>query len=667
VREPAQTTHYTIGRSLDCEILVSSPRVSARHAELRVDGYAGFVRDLGSRYGTTINDRLVGDWVPFGPDDRIMVGNSELVIDATVGVRVNPARLGARVCIAGLGVTVNRGRKKILPDISLGVEPGEFVALMGGSGAGKSTLLKTIVGIITPSWGSVLINGINLATDPVRARLALGYVPQDDIVHSDLTVREALRYGATMRLPLDTTSDEIDSRVAVVMNDLDIAHTADTIIGSAERQGISGGQRKRVNLALELLPQPPLLLLDEPTSGLSSADATNVFTLLRQLADEGHSIIVTTHGPALTDFKRFDRVIYLSSGELAYFGPAWPESASYFEAMQRELGVKVPPDTAEGANHALAVLEELKKSGTAAQEIARRYEQSKLYSTFVAERLGSLMEDSAARRKQGLPRPQDAAQQFRNQLARYLRLKLRNRGSLPIQLAQAPTVAVLVNLVFGRAGDNWEAWSKIAFFMVVAAVWFGCSNAAREIVGERPILLRERMVGLGVAPYILSKLTILGALSAIQCAVLVGITYLWQQGMHQTAGHAAAPILVWGILWLCSMTGVLMGLTLSAMVVTSETALSATPLLLIPEILLAGLIVPVQDLPHGPQELANFVVTRWGFQAALEAMDWHYAGAQFFGPYAASVWPAIGGVLLLALGYCVAVTVGVSRSPQRFL
>src|SRR5262249_33754368 len=151
---------------------------------------------------------------------------------------------------AGLGVAVNRGRKQILPNMSFGVEPGEFVALMGGSGAGKSTLLKTIVGIIPPSWGSVMINGIDLATDPARARLALGYVPQDDIVHSDLTVREALCYGATMRLPLDTTRAEIESRVAVVMNDLDIGHIANTIIGSAERQGISGGQRKRVNLAL---------------------------------------------------------------------------------------------------------------------------------------------------------------------------------------------------------------------------------------------------------------------------------------------------------------------------------------------------------------------------------------------------------------------------------
>lgn len=658
----SQAARFIVGRSLDCDILVSSPRVSARHAELRVDGYAGWVRDLGSRYGTTINNRPVTDWTAFGPDDRVMVGNSELVIEGNSRVRVSPARSGAVVGAAGLDVAVNRGKKQLLRSVSFVVEPGEFVALMGLSGAGKSTLLKTIVGIIDPSWGTVLINGVDIAKDPTRARLAVGYVPQDDIVHSDLTVREALRYGATLRLPLDTRKDEIESRIAVVMNDLGITHAADTIIGSAERQGISGGQRKRVNLALELLSQPPLLLLDEPTSGLSSEDATNVFSILRQLASDGHTIIVTTHQPSLADFKRFDRVIYLSDGEMVYFGPAWPDSATYFSSFDQEgnAGITgVMGDDDAGA--ALTKLNELKRAGVTAHTLAQRYEQSVYFSKYVAGRIGALEIDAVGKLRQRIMQPQDSLQQLFNQITRYAHLKLRNRGSLPIQLAQAPTVAILVNAVFSSSGgaDPKSSLLRIIFFMTIAAVWFGCSNAAREIVGERPILMRERMVGLGVGPYLLSKLSVLGILSAVQCLILLGITDLWR-------GLAGMLLQQFGILWLCSMLGVLMGLTLSAIMRSSEAALSATPLILIPEILLSGFIVPLDSLQLIPRALSNFTVSRWGFESLLESEHLHAEALLQFGTHAVGLAPATGYLAGLALLYCCVLVLSLAGNPRRF-
>ena len=657
----SQATRLIVGRSLDCDILVSSPRVSARHAELRVNGYAGWVRDLGSRYGTTINNLPVTNWTHFGPDDRVMVGNSELVIEGNSRVSINPARSGAVVCAAGLGVAVNRGKKQLLRNLSFVVEPGEFVALMGLSGAGKSTLLKTIVGIIDPSWGSVIINGVDIAKDPTRARMAVGYVPQDDIVHSDLTVREALRYGATMRLPLDTNKDQIESRIAVVMNDLGISHTADTIIGSAERQGISGGQRKRVNLALELLPQPPLLLLDEPTSGLSSEDATNVFSMLRQLADDGHTIIVTTHQPSLADFKRFDRVIYLSDGELVYFGPAWPDSATFFTTPDHGDTVRATASTDEDAGAALAKLSELKRAGVTAHTLAQRYEQSAYFSKYVAERLGALEIDTVGKLRQKIMQPRDSLQQLRNQISRYARLKLRNRGSLPIQLAQAPSVAILVNVVFhSSAGvDPKLSLPSIIFFMVIASVWFGCSNAAREIVGERAILMRERMVGLGVAPYILSKLSVLGILSAVQCLILIGITYAWR-GLDGLLWQQFA------ILWQCSMLGVLMGLTLSAIMRSSEAALSATPLLLIPEILLSGFIVPLDSLQIIPRTISNFTATRWGFESLLESEHLHAEAGRYFGTHAVGLLSASGYLMGLTLLYCCVLVLSLAGNPRRF-
>jgi ABC transport system ATP-binding/permease protein len=674
---------YLVGRAADCDLQVLSPRVSARHAEVRISGTEGWLRDLGSRYGTLLNNRRVSDWESFGPADRIVVGNSELQLDTAGQIQVRPAHAGATVCAAGLGFAVNRGRKQLLRNISFVVKPGEMVALMGPSGAGKSTMLKTLVGIFPPSWGTVLLNSVNMSTDPERARQAVGYVPQDDIVHADLKVKEALRYGATIRLPLDTTPDEMASRIAFVLGDLEIKGTADVIIGSAERAGISGGQRKRVNLALELLPQPPLLLLDEPTSGLSSEDATNVFGMLRELADDGHTIIVTTHQPSLEDFKRFDHVIFLMDGELVYFGPAWPDSASYFASMPES---KTPAGSGESAWHAgtaLAELNHMKRQGVKAKELAQRYEKSHYYQTYVAGRLGSLEHD-ATRRSTGV-RLMDSLRQLGNQIGRYALLKARNRGSLPVQLAQAPAIAILLSLVLSSNGlqeNETFTQAKLLFFMAVAAVWFGCSNAAREIVGEKPILMRERMVGLDVGPYVLSKLLVLGALSALQCAVMLALTHLWYpifgslhvpNAWRSLAGFQYMPAELW-LLWLCSMVGVLMGLTLSALARTTETALSATPLFLIPEILLSGQFEPVVDLKctapaHGifgwfSQQLpcpgyllSHLTATRWAFEGLLVSDNLKPLHTLSFGEVSVPLWQSALSLSMLGLVYgCILLT-----------
>jgi ABC-type multidrug transport system ATPase subunit len=647
--------------------MLSSPRLSAYHAEIRMQGHAGWVRDLHSRYGTLVNHRPAVGWVPFGPDDRVSVGGCELRIDRDGGLCTSGAPAGATVCAAGLGVAVNKRRKQILRNLSFVVRPGEFVALMGLSGAGKSTLLKALVGLIEPTWGTVLIDGIDIAQEPRRAHLAIGYVPQDDIVHADLTVREALRHGAVLRLPPDTTNDEIDSRIAVLLNDLEIAGIANTVIGSAERAGISGGQRKRVNLALELLSRPPLLILDEPTSGLSSEDAANVFALLRQLADDGHTILVTTHQPSLHDFKQLDQTIILSDGELVYYGPAWPDSAAFFDARRPgDPGAAADARTPADAGAALARLGELKRSGVAASELAERYESSHYYAEYVARRLGSL--DVAAPAQRAEPtviEPMGAARQLVNQAARYCRLKLRNRGSLPIQLAQAPLIAVLLNLFFQSIGDSPGALPNILNYMVIVAVWFGCSNSAREIVGERPILMRERMVGLGVGPYLASKLGVLGVLSVVQCTTLLLITHVWRP----LGGAFAAQLFV---LWLCAMIGALMGLTLSALARSSEAALSATPLVLIPQTLLSGALGAV---PDGVLDLlSKLTASRWAFEAMLisegayrphadlkgvahNAFKAHAAGSLTAAGLALAALVALYGALLVA---------ATSGSPRRF-
>lgn len=667
----AEPARLFVGRSVDCDIFVASPRVAARHAELLISGYAGQVRDLGTRFGTTVNHCPVGDWTPFGPGDRIQVGGSELIIDGPGRVRVDPARPGASVCVAGLGVTVGRRRKQLLRSISFVAEPGEFVGLMGPSGGGKSTLLKSIVGLFAPSWGAVLINGVDVAHDPDRARLAVGYVPQDDIVHADLTVREALRYGAAMRLPLDTTPEEIESRISVVMNDLGIAAAADTLIGSADRQGISGGQRKRVNLALELLAQPPLLLLDEPTSGLSSEDAGKVFALLRQLADAGHTIVMTAHGPSLAEFSQFDRVVYLSEGELVYYGPAWPESADYFCGIVRDrLGeAAVPVD--EGAGTALRCLELLKQGGVAPRELAVDYETSNLFEQNVATRLGQVEPQA-----DGVPRLRpslDWLMQLRNQTGRYFHLKLRNRGSLPIQLAQAPVVALLVNWAFGASPEiveDGKNLSTVLFFLTIASIWFGCSNAAREIVGERAILVRDKMNGLGVVPYLLSKLALLGTLAGLQCVAMLLVTagfVRWPQFAADPLAAGLVQVQMAALLWANAVLGTLLGLSISAFLSSSESALSATPLLLIPEILLSGAIIHIDLLPEPLRPLTHLIGTRWAFEGLLHLHSANWARTYCCGNAVAGLQAASLALACLIAGCLLLLLLRLAGSPRRFL
>ncbi len=644
-----------IGRGAGCDIRLASPRVSALHAEVMLQGHAGFVRDLGSRYGTAVNLRPVDGWAAFGPDDRLTIAGSELRLGADGQLGVSGRQAGAQVCAAGLHVRAGQQGKVLLNNLSFVVEPGEFVGLMGLSGAGKSTLLKTLVGINEATHGSVIIDGVDLAVDPMRARASVGYVPQDDIVHADLTVREAMRYAARLRLPADTADAEIDERIERLLHELEIAHIAGTVIGSAERAGISGGQRKRVNLALELLARPPLLLLDEPTSGLSSEDASNVFGLLRQLADAGHTIVITTHSPSLPDFRKLDRVIYLSDGELVFFGPAYPDSLQVFP--DGDAPRPVPDDAGAG----LARLTELKRAGVPAAQLAQRYETSPHFGRFVAERLMAVNVEEARARQPLAVQPLDAWRQLVTLTSRFVRLKLRNRGSLPVQLAQAPIVAVLLNVVFatGVAGDQTAQLSYTLFFLAVASIWFGCSNAAREIVGERPILMRERMIGMGIVPYLASKLAVLGTLSAVQCLVLLGITAAWR-GL---GGNLAA---MFGVLWLCALVGVLMGLVLSAVSRSSEAALSATPLLLIPEILLSGLIVSLPNLATIPRWLSNLTATRWAYEALLHLEGLKLVVHGAFGEHGVGRNSALGGLVLLGVFYLVLLVAAVSGNPRRF-
>ena len=336
----------------------------------------------------------------------------------------------------------------------------------------------------------------------------MGYVPQDDIVHAQLKVREALYFSAKLRT--DLTDAEINQRIDKVLNSLGISDKKDTLIGSPEKKVLSGGQRKRVNIAMELINETPVIFLDEPTSGLSSYDAEGVIRLLKQLAAEGKTIITTIHQPSLEIFQQFDNLIMISRdrgghGALAYFGPAHPDSIEFFDP---EGARKARSQPGKDLSPEMLLFQAFRRSRL--RQWAQTYDHSTLKKQFVADRSGkipSTPSESSKTAVRGI-----GFGQWMTLVRRNLILKTRDKVQGIILLIQAPIFAILVGGVFlhlrepggglspAETQHQWQVLGGqivgIEFLMVIAAIWFGCNNVARDIVGEWSVYQRERMVSL---------------------------------------------------------------------------------------------------------------------------------------------------------------------------
>lgn len=619
---PFQGTSIVFGRDPSADEILDYPMISWRHARLTRSSDGMTVEDLGSTNGTYVNGERIAVPVRVSPGDVIGLGSYTFRVQGDGNLERRDFR--GDVAIEVRDLTVDVPGKRLLGGVSLTIYPSEFVGLMGPSGAGKTTLMNAMNGYTPPSHGSVLVNGLDLYANYDRFCGHLAYVPQNDIMHGDLTVGQALFYTARLRLPSDYRGSDIRARVRSVLADLGLEAVEGVLIGSPEKKGISGGQRKRVNLAMELLTDPSVLFLDEPTSGLSSEDTLMVMRLLRGLADSGKTILLTIHQPSLEAFRLMDNVVIVSKdrgsaepGQLAYYGPAYPDSVTYFNpdgVAGLRPGAEPSPDE---------VLRGLAKAPTT--EWTGRYGSSRYRREFVAERAGRRPASAEQQVAPKIPR-QFGLRQWRTLVRRALAIKLRDLWFTAILLAQAPIIALLIVLVSGeRVSDglpadatplDWltftSACANSIFFMAVAAIWFGCSNAAREIVGEWAIYHRERMVNLKIPSYVLSKFTVLGGLCLVQCAMLLAI-------VHWGCGLKGDPLPMFAILYLASLAGLSLGLVVSSLARTSEVAIALTPLILIPMFIVGGLIRPVHELNTPMRVFAHTMASRWAFEGLLVA------------------------------------------------
>jgi len=509
------------------------------------------------------------------------------------------------------------------------VFPSELVALMGPAGAGKTTLLKALNGYTPPVEGTVLFNGVNLYQFYNRFRHQMGYVPQDDIVHPQLTVEQALYFSA--RLRTDLTDAEIAARTKTVLDDLGIADKATDIIGSPERKVLSGGQRKRVNIALELITDTPVLFLDEPTSGLSSYDADAVVDLLKGLSKSGKTIITTIHQPSLKVYKQFDDLIMVSRdkgrngehrpGAMVYFGPAYPDSVQFFNPLAANS--TVPVSALELNPEMLFTGMNKVEEGSRTDTWRKRYQASRYQKEFVAGRRGKQPAEAAKAGQESARREFGISQWFAL-VRRNVAVKLQDTAQTSILLAQAPFFAALVCLIATplEKSDFQGLAEKLLiahFLMVVAAIWFGCNNAARDIVGEWTIYKRERMVTLKLLPYVFSKLAVLMALCVFQCGSMLGIVYV-VCGLHSNFLYDFL------ILMLASMLGAGLGLSISAISKTNESAIALLPVVLLPIIALGGGMRPIYEMPTVGRIVSMAIPSKWAFEANLlqeaKAKEW---------------------------------------------
>jgi ABC transport system ATP-binding/permease protein len=527
------------------------------------------------------------------------------------------------VTIEVSGVVVNAPNgNRLLDPVSLSIFPSELVALMGPAGAGKTTFLKAVNGYTVPASGRVLFNGNDLYQYYDLFRQQMSYVPQDDIVHPQLTVREALYFTAKLRT--DLTDPEIDQRIKQVLASLEIQDKENTIIGSPEKKVLSGGQRKRVNIAMELIAKAPVIFLDEPTSGLSSYDAENVVRVLKKLSSEGTTIVTTIHQPSLSIFQQFDNLIMISRdkggcGALAFFGPAYPDSIEFFDPAGAQEARKQPGRDLSPE----MLLTGLAKKKT--PEWATLYEQSRYKKQFVTERVGNV--PSKAQHVAKTSARGFGFGQWWTLVRRNVILKARDKAQSIILLIQAPLFALLLGVVFkalqysGAKPDMASLMKNgvgLEFLMVVAAVWFGCNNVARDIVGEWTVFQRERMVSLKLPSYLFSKLAVAAVLGLFQCGALLGIVAL----LCKLQGNFLITL---GILFVASMVGAAIGLCVSARTSTTEAAIAMLPLILLPVIALAGGLTPIHEMSAPIQAITMAVPSRWAFEAALveEAKQYH--------------------------------------------
>ena len=590
----------TIGRDSQNDTVINHPSVSRFHACLERQSGSVIIKDLNSTNGTYVNGRVVEQSMVLKVNDSIRIGPCRFVFNFDETFASYNEEGNLRLDAVHLTKVVGKGTK-LLNDISLSINAREFVAIAGVSGGGKSTLLDALNGFRPATSGSVLVNGVDLYKNFNAYRNELGYVPQKDIIHLELTVEQALDYAAQLRMPADTLPMERKQRVKEVLADLGLTHRQDVQV-----KALSGGQLKRVSMGVELLTKPSLFFLDEATSGLDPGTEVEIMQLLRKLADQGRTVLLITH--ATENVTLCDLVIFMAAGgRVAYCGS--PQQATAYFGVQKfnEIYRKV----------------EREESPDYWQE---RYLQSSEYQQYVVERqrsrpltVGSELPHLPAKQSPGYKTKRVSPfREFAILSQRNLAILMQDKAGLFLMLAVAPILGLLDFVTWKRdlfsleKGDAGQAITML-FVTALISVMVGSLTTMREIVKENDVYRRERMIGLKIIPYILSKVWV-GILLALYQA---GVFLLFKNLAIDLPGGTEALGGMYVTLFLASIAGMMMGLFVSALSPNQNIAPLLTIIFLVPQITFGGGMLPLDSLGVPGRFVNQITITKWSFESLL--------------------------------------------------
>jgi ABC-type multidrug transport system ATPase subunit/pSer/pThr/pTyr-binding forkhead associated (FHA) protein len=659
-----------IGRNPEAAIALSHPAVSWNHARvIRRDESHYAVQDLSSNNGTFLNgvqlrrERLLeqGDVLQIGPFNLVYRGQGAFApYSAERNFRLEAVNLEKVVYPSTLFGLKNRKKPiKILKNINLVINPREFIALVGGSGTGKSTLLKALGGISPATAGLVLVNGDPLYDNFNLYRNLVGYVPQDDIIHQNIQVRQALYYAAQLRLP-DAGPEEIGQRVDEVLEKVGLTWQAGTLV-----RDLSGGQRKRVSIAAELLAEPWIFFLDEPTSGLDPGLEKVMMDTLRQLADEGRTIVLVTHATSNIHATCDQVAFMIAGGELAYFGPP-AQALNFFEVadfpdiytrLSQNLS-QIPPQAWPKPIQALAQESGGADSGAGSgagsgadsgaregpasplhsgQLWAKLYHQSPLYRTYIENRqAGAVARPISEAPAQARGQLKQHFKQFAILSRRYLDLIRHDKISLWVLLAVMPLIGLFLLMIGDRAALVGHTPAEIGailagrssytivnqaqtllFMMALAANLLGVFAAAYEIIREEVIYHRERTITLRIAPYFAAKFAVLALFLGLQCLLLL-LVLAFKIDFPEQGAMVWGPLEYYFTLVFTALASIGLGLFISALATSQNTVIYLVLLVLFIQIVFSGAIF---ELSPAAQPFSYLTITRWSLEALGASTD----------------------------------------------
>ena len=539
-----------------CDIVIDNPTISRKHATIVKNKGAYIISDEGSTNGVFINGRKIRGSVTITKSDVIFIGSHKISLEEGV------SDLKDQLAIYSTGIEKVYNNSIVgLQSTHLSLTSSKLIAIMGPSGCGKSTLLKALNGDNPPTKGKVFLFDLELTENYEYLKTLIGYVPQDDIVHSQLTVKQCLYYSARLR---NIPEENIENRITEVLKDLKIEERKNSLISE-----LSGGQKKRVSIALELLAKPLLLFLDEPTSPLDPYVIKEFLDILKELTTNGTTVIMVTHKP--DDLEYMDEVIFMAEGgAMAYHGDVTTYKKYFAVTSPVEVYHKI------SGKNAVIWIDRFRKiqnrKGTQSKQIEGIKNKSNI----------------------------SVLSQFYWLSSRYIKIKTQDKGNFYLMLIQAPIIAVLICMIFS------DVTGAVPFISAIAAIWFGSNNAAKEIVSEMAIYKRERMYNLSIFPYIFSKISVLSLFSVIQSAIYIIVLYVYFS--NQTV-EFANPIQAFCWMSFVSIVSSLFGLCISSLSKTTEIVMTTVPIVLIPQIMLAGLIAkigsPIVEL------ISYLTLSRW--------------------------------------------------------